>query len=429
MERDAAHRRTALNETPISLQILKLVDSLPGSINDFVRLPDFLPPEPRQAGAVAIFPKAGTDVREWGSKKFVELIRRLMLSELVKVVHVFFVSNRESAEFPISSNAKIKVHIAEDFSALTETLSSVNLCIANNSGGIHLAAYLGVPVLGIYSGHETASEWGPQFHQGLVIHRNAYCSPCHLGRLSDCRNGNFCLGDISVDDVYAKAIDILSASSIEEPTAATRSPVGVVRQLNDDSIVKALILDITPHLSASNKDVLIQVASAIAENHPTYRVPPESDTFRLNRTFDHSSSAIEWIGFSGIERVFRWTDGKHAAMIFDLDLEGEIGGSASVLLVFDTFRKQRIVAKFNGAHIFDGLRRGRRILLDLPVGNLSSGRNRLDLELPDAVSPGNGDNRQLAVAVRRFRVVGKGVLAPGILRRTKRIGEFLIRWR
>jgi ADP-heptose:LPS heptosyltransferase len=429
VERDAAHKRTILNQTPISLQILRLVDSLPGDVNDFVRLPALGPPGVRQDGTVAIFPKAGTDVREWNRKKCVDLIRRLVQSDLIKTVHMFFVNSSEAAEYRIDLSEKIEVHVGLEFSSLTTILSSVNLCIANNSGGIHLAAYLGVPVIGIYSGHETASEWGPQFHAGLVIHRNAHCSPCHLGRLSDCRNGNFCLDEIAVEDVYAKAVEVLAVSAREEFSLSTWLPDGVVKQLNEDGIVKSLISEITPFLSTSNKGVLIQVAAAIAENHPSYRVPPESDTFRMNTTVDHCSSAIEWIGFSASERNFRWTDGKHAAMMFDVDLEGEIAGEASILLVFDTLRKQRIVAKFNGVKIFDAVRSGRRLLMGLPVRNVLMGRNRLEFDLPDATSPGNGDSRQLAVAVRRFKLLGTGAQAPGILRRAERIKEFLIRWR
>jgi ADP-heptose:LPS heptosyltransferase len=429
MERDVAHRRTVLNETPISLQILRLVDCLPGSINDFVRLPELMPPQIRQVGTVAIFPKAGTDVREWGRAKFLDLIHRLDLSGSVKAVDVFFVSSSESTEFGIYSSKKVHVHIGLDFEALTKELSSSSLCIANNSGGVHLAAYLGVPVLGIYSGHETTLEWGPQFHGGVVMHRNAHCSPCHLGRLSDCQYGNFCLEDISVDDVHVKALEILAATPTESSTLPKWGPSPVSKQLNDDRIVKALISEIIPNLFSSHKDILLGVASAIAANHPTYRVPPESDTFGLNKTFKHNSSAIEWIGFSGSERSFRWTDGDRAVMLFDLGLEVEIGDEASVLLVFDTFRRQRLVAKFNGVPIFEGVRKGRRLLLDLPIRNLTRGTNRLEFQLPDAASPGSHDNRRLALAIRRFRVVGKGALAPGILRRPERIGEFLIRWR
>jgi ADP-heptose:LPS heptosyltransferase len=428
IERDIAHKRTILNQTPISLQILRLVDSLPSDVNDFVRLPALAPLGVRQNGTVAIFPKAGTDVREWNREKFVDLIRRLVQSDLIKTVHMFFVNSSEAAEYRIDLGEKIEEHVGLEFSALTTILSPVSLCIANNSGGIHLAAYLGVPVIGIYSGHETASEWGPQFHAGLVIHRNAHCSPCHLGRLSDCRNGNFCLSEIAVEDVYAKAAEILAVSASEEPSRSAGRRDRVVKQLNDDGIVKALISEITPHLPASNKGVLIQVATAIAENHPSYRVPPESDTFRMNTTVDHSSSAIEWIGFSASERNFRWTDGKTAAMLFDVDLECEIAGEASILLVFDTLRKQRIVAKFNGVRVFDAVRSGRRLLMDLPVRNVRMGRNRLEFNFPDATSPGNGDSRQLAVAVRRFKLVGSGAQAPRILRRAERMGKFLIRW-
>jgi ADP-heptose:LPS heptosyltransferase len=428
IERDAAHRLTVLNQTPISVQILRLVDSLPGDVNDFIHLPALAPLAIRQDGTVAIFPKAGTDVREWNREKFADLIRRLVQNDFVKTVHIFFVNSQEAADCGTDLSNKIEAHVGLEFSALTTILSSVSLCIANNSGGIHLAAYLGVPVIGIYSGHETVSEWGPQFHAGLVIHRNAHCSPCHLGRLSDCRNGNFCLGEINVEDVYGKAVEILKLSVTEKPSTANGLRYAVTKQLNDDGIVKALIARITPHLAMADKSVLIQVSSAIAANHPSYRVPPESDTFRLNTTFDHSSSAIEWVGFSASERNFRWTDGKRAAMLFDVDLEGEIVGGGTIMLVFDTLRRQRIVAKFNGVRVFDETRRGRRLLLGLPVHNLRMGRNRLEFELPDAASPNNSDNRQLAMAVRRFKLVGNGVRTPGILRRAERIGEFLRRW-
>jgi ADP-heptose:LPS heptosyltransferase len=427
IERDAAHKLTVLNQTPISVQILRLVDSLPGDVNDFIHLPALAPPAIRQDGTVAIFPKAGTDVREWNRKKFADLIRRLVKNDFVKTVHIFFANSREASDCGTDLSNKIEVHVGLEFSALTTILSSVSLCIANNSGGIHLAAYLGVPVIGIYSGHETASEWGPQFHAGLVIHRKAHCSPCHLGRLSDCRNGNFCLGEINVEDVYRKAVEVLKLSVTEKLSTANELPRTVTKQLNDDGIVKALIGRITPHLAMADKSVLIQVAGAIAANHPSYRVPPKSDTFRLNTTFEHSSSAIEWVGFGASERNFRWTDGKRAAMLFDVDLDGEIVGGGTILLVFDTLRRQRIVAKFNGVRVFDETRTGKRILLGLPIHNLRTGRNRLEFELPDAARPNNGDNRRLAMAVRRFKLVGNGVRTPGILRRAERIRQFLLR--
>jgi ADP-heptose:LPS heptosyltransferase len=427
-EREPAFVRTILNQTPISLQILRLVDALPANANDFVRLPELVPPAVRTGGAVAIFPKAGTDVREWGRENLIELINRLVQNDSVTTVHILLVNAREADKCHVGSAKKIQIHIGLEFSALTRVLSSVDLCIANNSGGIHLAAYLGVPTIGIYSGHETASEWGPQFHSGLVIHRDAYCSPCHLGRRSDCPNKNFCLGDIAVEDVYEKAVEILAVAADEKGPDSILRLDAVVAQTNDDGIVKALIAEVLQHLPAADQGAWIQVATAIAENHPSYRVPPESDQFRINRTIDHRSSAIEWIGFSRSERNFRWSDGDRAAILFDVYEEDEIDRDARIVLIVDTFRKQRFVMKFNGVKIFDGVRSGKRLLLDLPVENLRVGRNRLEFELPNARNPGRGDPRQLALAVRRLKVVANDAHASGIRRRAEKIREFLMRW-
>ncbi len=358
IELDGRHRRTVLNLTPMTLQLMRLVDSLPLNVNDYVLLPEIVAPVARLQGTVAIFPKAGTEVREWETDKLLELIDRLCSSDRVAAVHLFFVNEQEAVGYRFRDEQKINTHVGLGFSELAKILSSVSLCIANNSGGIHLAAYLGTPSIGIYSGHELASEWGPQFYSGMVIHRDAYCAPCHLGRRSDCPNGNFCLGDIAVDDVYSKALEILSAPLNDVASSTRQIPNEVAAQMNDDRIVQTLISKIARCLPASDKQALIQVAGAIAENHPGYRVLPQNDTFRINATFGHRSTAIEWRGFSDGEARFRWTNDTRASMSFYVADDDTVTPEARILLVFDTYRSQRIVAKFNGIQIFDEICKG-----------------------------------------------------------------------
>jgi ADP-heptose:LPS heptosyltransferase len=418
--RDSQSMATPLNKTPVSRQLLQLVDALPGDPNDFISLPQIGRSRPRIRGCVAIFPKAGTDVREWENGRFIELVRRLRAAQQVTEIRVFFVNDQEAAQYRFSAGEGLSVHVGVPITQLIELLSECHLCIANNSGGVHLASYLGVEVLGIYSGHELAAEWGPQFNGSMVIHRGAYCAPCHLGRRSDCPNGNFCLEDISVEDVLRTAVGILAGGAGRTPDAARR---------NDDEIVKFLIDRIAGQPVSPGKNDLRDIANTIALNHPAYSLVDNPEVLCVDTVVPHSSGLVQWIGFSPGESQYRWTDGRNAMIRFSLEDDEAPPGSGRILLVADTFGRQRIRARANGLPAFDRVLRGKRRLLVIRVGNLRLGRNTVEFELPDARVPGNGDPRMLAMAVRRFKVVVDRGDRSRILRGADRVREQLLRFR
>ncbi len=430
--KEGAHIRTPLNKTPMTLQLVRLVDALPADVNDFVSLPPLTGATARVPGRIAIFPKAGMDVREWGRGRFTELVQKFLETLPAANIHVFFVSTGEAAEYGFAENSSLQMHIGLEFSALTALLASSSLCVANNSGGIHLASYLGVPVIGIYSGHEMAAEWGPQFNDSVVIHRNAECSPCHLGSKADCAYGNFCLEDISVDAVYRKCMEMLATGKSLATKLGTTSTQGVSLQLNEDAIVKDLIAGLTSHLDATGKQFWVDVSIAISRNHPSYSMMRESDLAYskiVNTDLDHRSRVIDWVGFSGAEPYYRWSDGSPAAMQFYVENDDGVPAGARLLLVLDTLGRQRIMARFNGICVYDSVKSGRRLLISLKVNNLRSGLNTLELTLPDATSPGTNDKRQLAVAVRKLRIVVADWTLSGIIRRGVRLNDSLIQWR
>lgn len=416
--KESAHLRTPLNRTPISLQMLRLVDALPADVNDFVALPAIAIDAVREPGRVAIFPKAGTDVREWGRDKLLELTERLLAAPAVADVQVFFVSNAEAAQYGFVARDRLTVNIGLDFAAMTRRLATSSLCIANNSGGIHLSSYLGVPTIGIYSGHELAAEWGPQFHDSIAIHRNATCAPCHLGRKSDCRYDNFCLGDISVDDVLRKSLDMLTGGG------------AFVTQRGDAEVVRSLVTALGAVLPPDDPQAWLAVATAIAANHPSYTPRGAAAEYHefVNHVLSFLCDAIEWVGFSAPERDYRWTDGQLAAIQFYLDGDVEVPADARIVLVFDVYRRQTLGFSFNGVHILDVIRSGKRNLVSLPVATLRKGLNRLELRLPDAMSPGKGDPRELGVAVRRLKVVVADPDAAVLRRGRGRIQDALMRW-
>jgi ADP-heptose:LPS heptosyltransferase/glycosyltransferase involved in cell wall biosynthesis len=414
--KEGAHIRTPLNKTPISKQILRLVDALPADANDFVSLPEIAVGAIPEQGRVSIFPKAGTEAREWDPLRVRQLVDQFLATPEIKDLQIFFVNKTDAAKYAFPESDRLKVNIGLEFSSLSRLLASSNLCIANNSGGIHLASYLGVPTIGIYSGHELSVEWGPQFHESVVIHRGATCAPCHLGRKEDCPYDNFCLGDISLDDVYRKSMEAIGSGKFHaEVKEDSAQDIGLQR--SDDEIVRNLIESLGQLLSASDRHVWLDVSAVIAYNHPSYSVASNNI---LNTALDHKSKLLEWLGFSSAEPAFRWTDGTTATIQFYLEDAAQVSSEGRILLVHDAYKRQHLSAIFNGIHVYDGVRAGRRLLLTIPVKNLRFGLNRLELHLPDATSPGNGDGRLLGIAVRKLKIVVEDESLSLVRRRVSR---------
>ncbi|MDM0033315.1 glycosyltransferase [Variovorax sp. J22P271] len=261
---DAPFVETSMNRTSISNQLLALVDALPADPNDYIALPRLFDSTERKKGVIALFPYAGNDVKEWDVERFQSLISKLDAQDGVSAINIFLASATEAQKHVFQGSHKVVQHVGLSIPVLMETLAQNSVCIANNSGGAHLASYLGLTVIGVYGGHETAAEWAPVFPKSLVIHRDAECSPCHIATRADCKYQLFCLSDISVDDVYALAIEAaLSAEvSVPEPKltskAITNDLIGALKPLLEnqsdeqtESIARCIVSSIRPtHFTA-----------------------------------------------------------------------------------------------------------------------------------------------------------------------------------
>ena len=56
--------------------------------------------------------------------------------------------------------------------SLTALLRNCSLYLGNNSGPLHVAAGLGLPTIGIYSGVVDATEWGPIGPRAVALQRD-----------------------------------------------------------------------------------------------------------------------------------------------------------------------------------------------------------------------------------------------------------------
>ena len=96
-----------------------------------------------------------------------------------------------------------------DLVGLIEELRGCSALITNDTGTMHLAAFLGVPVIAIFGSTEPA--WtGPLGKGHRVLRHHVPCSPCFL---RECPLDFSCMTSITAEEVAASTLDVLEERS------------------------------------------------------------------------------------------------------------------------------------------------------------------------------------------------------------------------
>lgn len=105
---------------------------------------------------------------------------------------------------PVEARAVANVIGRTDVRGLIGTLGHAALVVANDSGGAHMAAAMGVPTLTIFgpTDERVSAPIGP----GAALSHDVFCRPCML---RDCPIDHRCMKRITADTVYARAEALL----------------------------------------------------------------------------------------------------------------------------------------------------------------------------------------------------------------------------
>ncbi len=146
--------------------------------------------------------------KRWPLARFAELGQRLTASHGVQVV---LVGGKDAREAGCEVNRLMNVSSVNlcgetALSELFTLVSAASLLVSTDSGPAHVAAMLGIPVLTLF-GSSSPSWTRPLGARVRVIYRALNCSPCFS---SICPLGTYaCFQEISVDDVWQQAVDLL----------------------------------------------------------------------------------------------------------------------------------------------------------------------------------------------------------------------------
>ncbi|MDD5129852.1 MAG: glycosyltransferase family 9 protein [Candidatus Omnitrophica bacterium] len=148
-------------------------------------------------------------LRRWPKEYFV-----ILAEELINLysLHIIFLGSKDDLEYVDSAigliHQKKKAYV-HDFSgrlSLTQMaylMGKFKLFISNDSGPLHLAAYLKIPTVSFF-GPETPLIYGPEGDKDIVFYKNLSCSPCMRVRNykhAKCQNHQYCLVEIKPSEV------------------------------------------------------------------------------------------------------------------------------------------------------------------------------------------------------------------------------------
>ncbi|MCZ6776962.1 MAG: glycosyltransferase family 9 protein [Ignavibacteria bacterium] len=167
---------------------------------------------------VVIHPFSGWEYRTWSMERF-NILARLVVTKLGH--DVVFLCAHEEIHLLDSSRRQFRDQEHVHFFASRDILESAvalhggSLFVGNDSGPLHLAASLGVPVIGLF-GPAPPELTAPRRENGVSLYKRVECSPCDQRKCI--RPQDPCMGLISSGEVF---------SAVAKSLFATRSELAV----------------------------------------------------------------------------------------------------------------------------------------------------------------------------------------------------------
>jgi lipopolysaccharide heptosyltransferase II len=190
------------NSMPVTIPFL----SIPSQVSK--KIEPLLAPL-RNKTIIAIFPGGSTLQKRWDENNF-RSVAAMLIKNGYGIVVLGGQDDSEAGRKMAEINSSILNFCGK--LSLMETaalLKKVSLLISGDSGIMHISYGLGVKIVALF-GPSNVKKWAPRCEDVSVIYKNLDCSPCSkFGYTPYCKHNTMCMKQITVDEVYEKAIELL----------------------------------------------------------------------------------------------------------------------------------------------------------------------------------------------------------------------------
>ena len=169
---------------------------------------------------VALNPGASWRTKRWSPEKFGELAAQIRAEQGLASLVMWGPAEREIADRVVRHSKEAAI-LAPQTSVreMLPYLRRARLLVSGDTGPLHIAAALGVRVIGIY-GPTIPARNGPFGTDDPVISKSVPCGPCHKRRCPGF--DNVCLESIEVSEVHAALAQVLQ----DQTASASPSFIG-----------------------------------------------------------------------------------------------------------------------------------------------------------------------------------------------------------
>jgi heptosyltransferase-2 len=161
---------------------------------------------------IVIHPFSGWKYRSWPLESF-RILAQMILGEFPhRIVFVCHVSEKEALEPLVTAfrgEARVRFLPSADILTTAALLRDARLFIGNDSGPLHLAALLEVPLVGLF-GPASPELTAPLSARGRFLYREVACSPC--SQTVCIMPGNSCMMRITPEEVQSAAKEELESA-------------------------------------------------------------------------------------------------------------------------------------------------------------------------------------------------------------------------
>jgi len=157
---------------------------------------------------IAVSAGARSPIKRWPKEKFVELINKMIEEIDAKVVLIGDKADEQINKY-IAAHSKYGLLDLSGRTTLGQAaalLKKASFLVTNDSGNLHLASYLDVPVAAVF-GPTDEAKYGPWSSDCAVAKKEIFCRPCQKAK---CRfNDLKCMQLVSVEDMMLLVREIL----------------------------------------------------------------------------------------------------------------------------------------------------------------------------------------------------------------------------
>ena len=162
---------------------------------------------------VAVNPGASCASKRWPAGNFAEISDKLAEKYKARILLISDSANREFADKMAAKMKYEPVNLAGRTSVgdMAALISKCKLFISNDSGPVHIASAVKVPVISIFGRNDTGlspKRWGPTGDKDVFFHKNVGCDPCLA---HNCKLGFKCLEAVTPSEVLRAAERLLAA--------------------------------------------------------------------------------------------------------------------------------------------------------------------------------------------------------------------------